>query len=95
MKKITAVKTMSGEMKLMFSLDSEKSESVPTARQQKPTRNRNPLTSFKNIIYSPLGFYWFTSCFYFSDIYSSFEVVLINGITYFKFYTFWVIQNSN
>lgn len=40
-------------------------------------------------------FYWFTSCFYFSDIYSSFEVVLINGITYFKFFTFWVIQNSN
>ena len=77
MKKITAVKTMSGEMKLMISLDSEKSESVPTARQQKPTRNRNPLTSFKN------------------DIYSSFEVVLINGITYFKFFTFWVIQNSN
>lgn len=56
MKKITAVKTMSGEMKLMFSLDSEKSERVPTARQQKPTRNRNPLTSFKNIIYSPLVF---------------------------------------
>lgn len=87
MKKITAVKTMSGEMKLMFSLDSEKSERVPTARQQKPTRNRNPLTSFKNIIYSPLVFYWFTSCFYFSDIYSSFKVVLINGIAYFKFFT--------
>lgn len=49
MKKITAVKTMSGEMKLMFSLDSEKSERVPTARQQKPTRNRNPLTSFKTL----------------------------------------------